>query len=114
MTPPALFFWILAAIKLIVTFQIQLLAARNPNPENVQFSKSQRMDDWLALAIMFIAVRCDAGLAGWLSGEIKNFVLFTDSDTKSFSFFTYLFCTVATGWLIKRAGQRLHLIKGRK
>lgn len=114
MNPAALFFWGLAAVKVYLSLKVQLAAARRPVQENLRFSKSQRSDDWLALATMFVAARFDTELAGWLHIEIRDLSISTGSNLNAFSFSVYLLCTLVTGWLIRRAGLRLHLMQKRK
>jgi hypothetical protein len=111
MSPEALFFWILAAIKFIFTVRIWVYSINNFSVVNAAIFRKQLIDDRLYCATMLLAMGFDKPLAGWISGEAQELVFLMNVDTSNISFWTYLVATIALGWLTRRSGVRIFFLK---
>lgn len=106
MTTATLLFWLVAILKVVLSTPIQVRAASAPSPENLSLARSQRKDDWLALAIMALVLLHDAqtGADNALLPASTSLAMPADPTLRVW---LYLVCTLAMGWLVHRTVERL-------
>jgi hypothetical protein len=114
MSAAASFFWVVAATKVLLSVPIQIGAARKRTPERLKMALGQRKDDWLAMAVMVVALVCDEyPLTGWMYLKIKSAMYELFGVTPNVAGWTYLFGTVLLAWLVQRTMLRLRCIQSR-
>jgi hypothetical protein len=105
MQPTFAFFWTIAIMKMVLSAPVHVAAVRAARPRDVALGLSQRKDDWLASAVMALAVLGDSQpVAAWLHEQLGDGGL-------PWRTLLYAAGALLLAWLARRAQARRQMLR---